>query len=144
MQPALFAYEYAMVQLLESWGVRPQVLIGHSLGEIVAATVAGVFSLADGMKLISLRGKLMNSIKTPGMMASIQATEEEVSAVIGDRTNDVSIGVINGPDQIVISGKIEAVEAICVAFEKKDKKVKRLQISTASHSPLMDNYPRRL
>ena len=139
MQPALFAYEYAMVQLLESWGVRPQVLIGHSLGEIVAATVAGVFSLADGMKLISLRGKLMNSIKTPGMMASIQATEEEVSAVIGDRTNDVSIGVINGPDQIVISGKIEAVEAICVAFEKKDKKVKRLQISTASHSPLMDN-----
>ena len=139
MQPALFAYEYAMVQLLESWGIRPQVLIGHSLGEIVAATVAGVFSLADGMKLISLRGKLMNSIKTPGMMASIQATEEEVTTVIGDRTNDVSIGVINGPDQIVISGKIEAVETICVAFEEKDKKVKRLQISTASHSPLMDD-----
>lgn len=138
MQVALFAHEYATAKLLQYWGVEPDVLIGHSLGEIVAATLAGVFSLEDGIKLISERGKLMNSIKTVGMMASIQATEQEVLPLLKGKELEVSIGVINSDNQLVISGKKEAVETICQLIEQQGKKVKRLQISTASHSPLME------
>lgn len=138
MQPALFAFEYAVSRLWMSWGVKPDVLIGHSLGEIVAACVAGVFSLEDGLKLICTRGQLMQSLPAGGVMISIQANAAEVSAVIGDDKDAVSIGVINGPTQTVISGEKEKAERVRLAFEAKGFKTKVLQVSHASHSVLMN------
>lgn len=138
MQPALFAYEYAMSQLWLSWGVMPDVLIGHSLGEIVAACIAGVFSLEDGIRLVCARGRLMQSLPPGGVMISLQANEADVISAIGEQTNVVSVAVINGPDQTVIAGTKEAAEAIKKQFDDKGVKTKLLQVSHASHSVLMD------
>lgn len=138
MQPALFAYEYAMAQLWMSWGVMPNVLIGHSLGEIVAACIAGVFSLEDGMKLVCARGRLMQGLPAGGVMISLQANEAEVVKAIGNDSGKVSIAVINGPDQTVIAGEKDAAEKIKKIFDEKGVKTKLLQVSHASHSVLMD------
>ncbi|MGB0521655.1 MAG: SDR family NAD(P)-dependent oxidoreductase [Flammeovirgaceae bacterium] len=138
MHPAIFAFEYASSKLWESWGVTVDVLIGHSLGEIIACCLAGVVSFKDGVKLVCHRGKLMNSVQEKGMMASIEATEQEMLPIIQEQLDAVTIGVINTPKQLVISGKTAPVEAICQQFEKQGRRVKRLKVSTASHSPLMD------
>ncbi len=138
MQPALFAFEYAVSQLWLSWGVQPDVLIGHSLGEIVAACVAGIFSLEDGLKLICTRGQLMQSLPAGGVMISIQADATAVAEVIGKDKSAVSIGVINGPTQTVISGEKEKAERVRLAFDAKGYKTKVLQVSHASHSVLMN------
>jgi len=138
MQPALFAYEYAMSRLWMSWGVQPDVLIGHSLGEIVAACVAGVFSLEDGIKLICSRGRLMQSLPPGGVMISLQANEAAVKEAIADALHAVSIAVINGPDQTVIAGEQIAAEEIKGLFDRKGVKTKTLQVSHASHSVLME------
>lgn len=138
MQPALFAFEYATSQLWKSWGVEPDVLIGHSLGEIVAACVAGIFSLKDGLKLICSRGKLMQSLPAGGVMISIQADENEVEQIIGADKDAVSIAVINGPTQTVISGEKDKAEKVRLVFEAKGVKTKVLQVSHASHSVLMN------
>jgi len=138
MQPALFAYEYAMSQLWMSWGIMPDVLIGHSLGEIVAACIAGVFSLEDGMKLVCARGRLMQSLPPGGVMISLQAGEAEVTETIGNLVDRVSVAVVNGPDQTVIAGAKNAAEAIKKQFDDRGVKTKILQVSHASHSVLMD------
>ncbi len=138
MQPALFAFEYAMSRLWQSWGIVPDVLIGHSLGEIVAACAAGIFSLADGLKLICRRGQLMQSLPAGGIMISIQADAEEVARVIGKDKDAVSIGVINGPTQTVISGEKYKAERVRMDFDAKGFKTKVLQVSHASHSVLMN------
>ena len=138
MQPVLFAFEYAMSQLWMSWGIAPDVLIGHSLGEIVAACVAGVFSLEDGMKLICSRGQLMQSLPPGGVMISIQANEAEVKEAIADDIDLISVAVINGPYQTVIAGAKNAAERIKNLFDLKGVKTKTLQVSHASHSVLMD------
>ncbi|MGK7875121.1 MAG: beta-ketoacyl synthase N-terminal-like domain-containing protein [Xenococcaceae cyanobacterium] len=136
-QPALFAIEYALVQLWQSWGIKPDVVMGHSLGEYVAATVAGVFSLEDGLKLIARRGQLMQQLPSGGKMVAAIASEEKVRELITPYTDKVSIAAINGPESVVISGISEAIEAICSRLELEQIKTKELEVSHAFHSPLM-------
>ncbi|MEO1559581.1 MAG: type I polyketide synthase [Cyanobacteria bacterium J06632_19] len=137
-QPALFAIEYALYKLWESWGIKPDVVMGHSVGEYVAATVAGVFSLKDGLKLISHRGRLMQQLPPVGEMLSIMASEEEVNQLIARYSEKVAIAAINAPQSIVISGEAEAIREISGTLEARGTKNKQLQVSHGFHSHLME------
>jgi 8-amino-7-oxononanoate synthase len=137
-QPALFALEYALAQLWISWGISPAVMMGHSVGEYVAACVAGVFSLEDGLKLIAARGRLMQALPQNGAMVSVLADEAKVAAAVQRQGGAVSIAAINGPQSIVISGASAAVAAIVGEFEAEGIKTKPLQVSHAFHSSLME------
>ncbi|AOX02953.1 hypothetical protein BJP34_29070 [Moorena producens PAL-8-15-08-1] len=139
-QPALFAIEYALFKLWQSWGIKPDVVMGHSVGEYVAATVAGVFSLEDGLKLITARGALMQKLPAGGAMVSVMASESKVLEILKgmSRSEKVALAAINGPESTVISGEAEAVEAIATHLESAGIKTKQLQVSHAFHSPLME------
>ena len=136
-QPALFALEYSLFQLWQSWGIEPTAVMGHSVGEYVAATVAGVFSLEDGLKLIATRARMMQVLPRDGEMVAVFANESLVSQAIQPYGERVAIAAINAPELTVISGHREAVQTVIAAFETKEIKTKKLQVSHAFHSPLM-------
>jgi len=137
-QPALVAVEYALAELWRSWGVLPAVVLGHSVGEYTAALVAGVFSLEDALKLAAARGRLMQALPSGGGMVAVQATERDVAPFIAQHQATVSIAAVNAPDQIVLSGADDALEAITQALTAKGITATPLPVSHAFHSPLVE------
>ena len=147
-QPILFSLEYALAQLWLSWGIQPDMLLGHSVGEVVAACVAGLFSLEDALTLIAARSRLMQALPQDGAMVSVRANEAQVQALIAPYASDVSIAAVNGPESIVISGKKAKINLILAALTDSDtdtlaiqnpkSKIQNLNVSHAFHSPLME------
>ncbi|MEZ4737574.1 MAG: beta-ketoacyl synthase N-terminal-like domain-containing protein [Caldilineaceae bacterium] len=137
-QPALFALEYALVKLWQAWGITPDVLLGHSVGEVVAACVAGVFSLEDGLKLIAARGRLMGALPQDGEMIALLTSEERVRQAIAPYAAAVSIAAVNGAESVVISGQRAAVLMLAEQFAAEGIKARKLTVSHAFHSPLME------
>ena len=134
-QPALFAFEVALFRLLESWGVRPDYLVGHSIGELAAAHVAGVFSLADAGRLVAARAGLMQALPPGGAMLAVQAAEQEVLPVAAGRAD---LAAVNGPRSVVLSGEADALAEIAAELTERGVKSRDLRVSHAFHSARMD------
>lgn len=136
-QPAIFTIEYALAKLWLSWGIKPSVVMGHSVGEYVAATIAGVFSLEDGLKLIAHRGKLMQKLPLDGGMICLFTDLETANKIINKYSDKLNIAAINSNNNIVISGGIKELEKLEIEATKENIKFKKLKVSHAFHSNLM-------
>ena len=147
-QPCLFAVEYALAQLWFSWGVKPSMVMGHSVGEYVAATLAGVFSLEDGLQLIAERGRLMQSLPSGGGMLSVLASEDTLKSYLNEvkstsashspRAIEIAIAAINGPESTVVSGPLGSIDLLAEKLIQAGFKVKHLTVSHGFHSPMME------
>ncbi len=133
-QPAIFAIEYALARQWMSWGIRPQAMVGHSVGEFVAACLAGVFSLSDGLLLVAARGRMMQDLPG-GVMLSVRAPAEKVARYL---TADLALAAVNSPSLCVVSGPHDAIESLETSFNGEDIVCRRLRTSHAFHSPMVD------
>ena len=138
-QPVLFAFEYSLAQLWSSWGVKPSLLIGHSLGEYVAAVLSQVFSIEDGLKLVALRGKILQALPANGSMEVVWASRSKLSSLIKEYSNDVAVATINGSESCVLSGTSKVISYLAEILHAEGIKTKPLSVSHAFHSPLMSD-----
>ncbi len=132
--PALFSTQYAMAKLLESWGIVPESMIGHSMGEYTAAHLAGVFSLKDALRLVALRGRLFETVPA-GAMLSVPLSEAELRPLLG---TELSIAAVNAPQLCVASGPVAAIDALAAALASKEIDAKKLHIAVAAHSAMLE------
>ena len=137
-QPALFSLEYSLAKLWESWGIRPDAVMGHSIGEYVAACLAGVFSVEDGLRLIVHRARLMQELPENGTMVAVRADRDEIWDEIKEKLDKIDIAAINGPKNLVLSGDKKVLEEIVAVLDTKEIKSQYLVVSHAFHSPLME------
>jgi acyl transferase domain-containing protein/acyl carrier protein len=137
-QPAIFSLQHSLCALWESWGIRPAAAAGHSIGEFAAACNAGILTLEDAITLVACRAALMDSIPCCGLMASLPCTEAEVTPLVAEMADRVSIAAINTGQSVVISGQSEAVQQIVARMEQQGRQARYLQVSHPFHSPVMD------